>query len=120
MKGIFAIFIAAAASFASDFTTGQAARLVIGQPDSFTAADPNSSDNTIGAASGVAYAADTLFIADDNRIGAVPENNRVLIIPNLSGSLRLPPRSCNTTLPARFASERLPWSWDSPISPPLR
>ena len=101
MKGILAIFIAAAAGFASDFTTGQAARLVIGQPDSFTAADPNSSNNTIGAASGVAYAADTLFIADDNRIGAVPENNRILIIPNVSGSLPSPTAQLqyNTTCP---------------------
>jgi len=97
MKWIFAFIIVAAASCpyilaqsAPDFTTGQAARLVIGQPNGFTSADPSSSNTTIGAASGVAYAADTLFIADDNFIGAVPENNRVLIIPNLSGSLPAP------------------------------
>jgi hypothetical protein len=89
MKWILAFFIVGAASFASDFTTGQAARLVIGQ-SSFTAADPNSTNTIIGGASGVAYAADTLFIADDNYIGAVPENNRVLIIPNLSGTLPQP------------------------------
>ena len=85
MKWICVLFLIAAACFASDFTNGQAARLVIGQT-SFTAADPNSSNTIIGGASGVAYAADTLFIADDNRIGAVPDNNRVLILPNLSGS----------------------------------
>jgi uncharacterized protein (TIGR03437 family) len=91
MKSIFAFFIAVAASFAqTDFTTGQAPRLVIGQPAGFTAANPNSSNTTIGAASGVAYAADTLFIADDNYMGATPENNRVLIIPNLSGALPPP------------------------------
>ena len=89
MKWICAIFLTAAACFASDFTTGQAARLVIGQT-SFTAADPNSSNAVIGAASGVAYAADTLFIADANRIGAVPNNHRVLIFPNLSGTLPRP------------------------------
>ncbi len=89
MKWIFAFFIVAAASFASDFTTGQAARLVIGQ-SSFTSADPNSTNTIIGGASGVAYAADTLFIADDNYIGALPDNNRVLIIPNLSGTLPKP------------------------------
>src|SRR3984957_5941820 len=97
MKWICVIFIAAAASCPfilaqtanSEFTTGQAARLVIGQT-SFTAADPNSSNTIIGGASGVAYAADTLFIADDNYIGALPENNRVLIIPNLSGTLPKP------------------------------
>ena len=60
MKWICGIFLIAAACLASDFTTGQAARLVIGQT-SFTAADPNSSNTVIGAASGVAYAADTLF-----------------------------------------------------------
>src|ERR1700683_1038920 len=89
MKWILAFFIVGAASFASDFTTGQAARLVIGQ-SSFTAADPNSTNTIIGGASGVAYAADTLFIADDNYLGALPENNRVLIIPNLSGTLPQP------------------------------
>jgi uncharacterized protein (TIGR03437 family) len=89
MKWICAIFLIAAACFASDFTTGQAARLVIGQT-SFTAADPNPSNTVIGAASGVAYAADTLFIADANRIGAVSNNHRVLIFPNLSGMLPRP------------------------------
>jgi hypothetical protein len=96
MKWIFASFILAAASCpfilgqtTPDFTTGQAARLVIGQ-SSFTSADPNSTNTIIGAASGVAYAGDTLFIADDNYLGALPENNRVLIIPNLSGALPQP------------------------------
>lgn len=92
MKWICVLFLIAAACFASDFTNGQAARLVIGQT-SFTAADPNSSNTIIGGASGVAYAADTLFIADDNRIGAVPDNNRVLILPSLSGMLPSPTAS---------------------------
>ena len=81
--------IVSTSALASDFITGQAARLVIGQT-SFTAADPNSSNTVIGGASGVAYAADTLFVADDNRIGAFPNNNRVLIFPNLSGTLPRP------------------------------
>ncbi len=89
MKCICLLLFGAAALCASDFTTGQAARLVIGQR-SFTAADPNSSNAVIGGASGVAYAADTLFIADANRIGAVPNNHRVLIFPNLSGTLPRP------------------------------
>jgi hypothetical protein len=95
MKWIFAFFILAAncpfilAQTTPDFTTGQAARLVIGQT-SFTSADPNSNNTIIGGASGVAYAADTLFIADDNYLGATPENNRVLILPNLSGTLPAP------------------------------
>ena len=89
MNWICVLFLSAATCFAADFTTGQAARLVIGQT-SFTAADPNSSNTVIGGASGVAYAADTLFVADDNRIGAVPNNNRVLIFPSLSGMLPSP------------------------------
>ena len=95
MKWIFAFFILAAScpiilgQANHDFTTGQAARLVIGQ-SSFTSADTNSTNAIIGGASGVAYAADTLFIADDNYLGATPENNRVLIMPNLSGTLPQP------------------------------
>jgi len=54
---------------AADFTTGQAARLVIGQT-TFTSQDPNSSDTIVGGVSGLAYAADTLFVADSNRVGA--------------------------------------------------
>src|SRR5215469_10587421 len=100
MKWICVFFLIEAACFASDFTTGQAARLVIGQT-TFTSADPNSSNMIIGGASGVAWAADTLFIADDNRIGAVPNNNRVLILPNLSGMLPSPTASLtyNSTCP---------------------
>lgn len=89
MKCISVFLLGAAAVFAADFTTGQAARLVVGQ-QSFTAADPNSSNTTIGGASGIAYAGDTLFVADSNRIGADPSNHRVLIFPNLSGQLPAP------------------------------
>jgi len=78
-----------AASFAADFTTGQAARLVIGQ-QTFTAQDSNSSDTIIGAASGLAYAADTLFVADSNRVGASPSNHRVLLFQNASGQFPPP------------------------------
>jgi uncharacterized protein (TIGR03437 family) len=72
-----------------DFTTGQAARLVIGQ-QTFTAQDTNSSDLIVGAVSGLAYAADTLFVADANRVGATPSNHRVLLYQNLSGMLPSP------------------------------
>src|SRR6195256_59750 len=78
-----------AASFAADFTTGQAARLVIGQ-STFTSQDSNSSDTVLGGASGLAYAADTLFVADSNRVGASPSNHRVLLYQNLSGMLPSP------------------------------
>src|SRR5260370_26230902 len=86
---LFAFLFAAAVVCAADFTTGQAARLVIGQ-STFTSQDSNSSDTILGAASGLAYAADTLFVADSNRVGASPSNHRVLLFQNLSGMLPTP------------------------------
>ena len=71
---------------ADDFKTGQAARLIIGQPQ-FTRQDFGASDVLLGGASGVAYANNMLFVADSNRVGASPSNNRVLIYTNLSGQL---------------------------------
>ncbi|MCX6631915.1 MAG: hypothetical protein NTW28_30270, partial [Candidatus Solibacter sp.] len=84
MKCISILLLCAAAVCAADFTTGQAARLVIGQKTS------NSSDTILGGASGLAYAADTLFVADSNRVGASPSNHRVLLYQNLSGMLPRP------------------------------
>jgi uncharacterized protein (TIGR03437 family) len=100
MKCISIFLLAAAAVCAADFTTGQAARLVIGQT-TFTSQDSNSSDIILGAASGIAYAADTLFVADSNRVGASPTNNRVLLYQNLSGMLPQPtdPLTYNTKCP---------------------
>ena len=89
MKCISIFLLAAAAVCAADFTTGQAARLVIGQT-TFTSQDSNSSDTILGAASGIAYAADTLFVADSNRVGASPTNHRVLLYQNVSGMLPRP------------------------------
>src|SRR5690242_21595656 len=91
MKCLSGIFLCAATLFgqAASFTNGQAARLVIGQP-TFTAQDSNSSDTVLGAASGLAYAADTLFVADSNRVGATPSNHRVLLYQNISGMLPNP------------------------------
>jgi uncharacterized protein (TIGR03437 family) len=82
-----------AAAFAQNpptgFITGQAARLVIGQP-TFTSQDSNSSDTVLGAASGLAFAGDTLIVADSNRVGATPSNHRVLLYQNISGMLPSP------------------------------
>src|SRR5947208_14421836 len=93
MKYISVYILSAAAVFAqtttTGFTTGQAARLVIGQP-TFTSQDTNSSDTIIGAISGLAFAADTLFVADSNRVGASPNNHRVLLYQNVSGMLPNP------------------------------
>jgi len=95
MKFISVLFLCASL-FAQTptFTTGQAARLVIGQT-TFTSADTNSSDTILGAASGLAYAADTLFVADANRVGAAPSNHRVLIYQGLSSILPSPTAELN-------------------------
>lgn len=89
MKYIPLFFLCAAVTFADDFTTGQAARLVIGQV-TFTQQDSNSSDTIVGGVSGLAYAADTLFVADSNRVGASPSNHRVLLFQNVSGQFPSP------------------------------
>src|ERR1700686_3093041 len=61
---------------AANFTHGQAARGVVGQPY-FTAGLPGATQSLVGAASGLAYANNMLFVADSNRAGASPINNRV-------------------------------------------
>ena len=114
------ILLGAAAVFAADFVTGQAARAVIGQQQSFTAANPNSSNTVIGGASGIAYAADTLFIADANRIGAAPNNHRVLIFPNLSGQVPAAHRPGADNSLSGVRRERPAWFSGRPISPPRR
>jgi len=68
------------------FQQGQGARYVIGQPR-FDAQDvvPIDEDNNVwkasqtllGAAGGVAYADGRLFVAEANRVGAIPANHRV-------------------------------------------
>jgi phage tail sheath gpL-like len=86
MKCISVFLLSAATLCAADFTTGQAARLVIGQT-TFTSQDPNSSDTIVGGVSGLAYAADTLFVVDSNRVGASPINHRVLLFKNASSQI---------------------------------
>ena len=71
------------------WVSNQGARLVIGQ-DSFTRQNPVSSREVLGAAQGVAFAGNRLFVADGNRIGALPVNNRVLIYENVSGFVPRP------------------------------
>src|SRR5579872_7486930 len=91
MKCISVFFLCAAAVFgqAAGFTNGQAARLVIGQA-TFTDQSSNSSDTVLGGVSGIAYGADTLIVADANRVGAEPSNHRVLIYQGLSNMLPSP------------------------------
>jgi uncharacterized protein (TIGR03437 family) len=59
------------------FSTGQAARLVIGQVN-FTAGNYGTTSSLLGSPSGLAYANGVLWIADSNRLGGTPDNNRVL------------------------------------------
>ncbi len=89
MKFLSILALIATQSFAADFITGQAARSVIGQT-TFTAQTPGASDTLLGGVGGLAYANDTLFVADSNRVGASPINNRVLIFRNVSGFLPKP------------------------------
>jgi uncharacterized protein (TIGR03437 family) len=86
----FALFLLAiSVGSAADLSTGQAARLVIGQT-TFTAEESGASQTLLGAVGGVAFANNTLFVADANRVGAVPVNNRVLIYSNLSSMIPKP------------------------------
>lgn len=84
MKFFALSFLLSATALAEDFANGQAARLVIGQP-TFTAVKPGpASASVLGAASGLAFANNMLFVADASRVGAGPNNNRVLIYKDLS------------------------------------
>ncbi len=89
MKCTLVLFLCAAGAFAADFNTSQAARLVIGQPN-FTIEDPAPTDIVLGSAAGVAYAANTLFVADSNMLMATPLDNRVLIYNNVSSQIPAP------------------------------
>jgi uncharacterized protein (TIGR03437 family) len=72
--------LCACVGLATDFVTGQGARLVIGQT-TFTGQQPGASATLLGAVGGVAYANGILFVADSNRTGLIPLNNRVLLFP---------------------------------------
>jgi uncharacterized protein (TIGR03437 family) len=91
MRRLLLFFALSAALNAAEinFTTGQAARLVMGQA-TFTAQQPGASATLLGAVGGIAYANDTLFVVDSNRLGATPVNHRVLLFKNISASLPAP------------------------------
>ena len=81
MKFLLYLLVCAPFAGAADFTTGMAARLVIGQK-TFTDQTPGVAQNQLGGVSGVAFANNTLFVADSNRVGSAPNNHRVLIYKN--------------------------------------
>ena len=71
------------------FVTGQAARLVIGQTN-FTSQAAGASDTLLGAVGGLAFGANTLFVADSNFLGLTPVNNRVLMFQHTSQAFPAP------------------------------
>ncbi len=89
MRPFVVFLLAALAAPAGDFVTGQAARLVIGQP-TFVAQDEGASDVLLGGVSGLAYVNNMLFVTDANRVGATPMNHRVLVFKNMSQQLPAP------------------------------
>lgn len=91
MKCIPILLLSLSALLADDFTTGQAARAVVGQL-TFTTQSDQPSATVIGAISGLAYdpATDTLFVADSNRVSASPIDHRVLLFKNISSTLPAP------------------------------
>lgn len=82
MKSVLLSFAACLSLYAQTFTTGQAARVVVGQPI-FTSEDNRSSDTILGAVGGIALANGTLLVTDSNRVGATPINNRVMVYNNI-------------------------------------
>jgi uncharacterized protein (TIGR03437 family) len=90
MKSFVFLLLSSALACAADFATGQAARFIIGQPN-FTAQSTGSpSSFQLGASSGLAYANNTLFVADANRVQASPAQNRILIYNSITDFV-LPP-----------------------------
>jgi hypothetical protein len=99
MKVLFSLLLACTASLAADFSSGQAARALIGQ-ETFTSTTPGATANRVGGISGLAYGGDTLFVADSNRFGSfgAPDgngnpqqnNNRVLVFRGLSSMVKPP------------------------------
>ena len=97
MKKLFCIIVLAArVAVSADYTNGQAARLVIGQV-TFTDEYEGATNFQLGSASGVAWAANKLFVVDSNRFGAYPVNNRVMIFP--TDILPAPTDQVNVGLP---------------------
>src|SRR5579864_7745651 len=90
MKYFVSFFLSSITVLGADFLTGQAARITIGQT-TFTSQDTGSpSQYQLGAVGGVAYANNTLFVADSNHIQATPVDNRVLIYNNVSQFIYAP------------------------------
>jgi hypothetical protein len=95
MKSLGILFLCLSAAFAQqpavDFLTGQAAREVIGQPTFTYQGQGTPSGYQLGAAQGIAFANNSLFIVDSNLHGLLfPNNNRVLVYNNVSNFIYPP------------------------------
>ncbi|MDP9055128.1 MAG: hypothetical protein M3N93_12650 [Acidobacteriota bacterium] len=80
------------------YSTGQAARLVIGQKR-FAASEYNTTDTLLGSPTGITYSNGVLWVVDANRVGATPDNNRILRFSDVAsypGPLQDPTISGNT------------------------
>lgn len=92
MKKCFAVLLTLSSTLvAAEFMTGQAARAIVGQR-TFTSQDISNTGSqfTLGGVGGLAFANDTLFVTDANRIGAAPIQNRVLIYRSMSQMIPAP------------------------------
>jgi uncharacterized protein (TIGR03437 family) len=91
--GILFLFACSALFAQTDFLTGQAAREVIGQPTFTELGAGAPSAYQLGAAQGIAYANNMLFVVDSNLHGLLPPvNNRVMVYDNVS-SFVYPPNA---------------------------
>lgn len=100
MKSVFAFLLACSPVFCQPtYLTGQAARLVVGQQNfTYQLYQSPPTQNVLGAPGGVAFGANTLWVADGNVMFAALDNNRVLGYTGVS-SFPTP-----TNIPAQYAS----------------
>jgi hypothetical protein len=91
------------------FITGQGARVVIGQT-TFTSQSPGASSTNFGSVGGLAFAGDTLYVTDANRLGLLPINNRVLMYQQIKQFMP------SITAPIAPYTGRCPVCWLGPAS----
>jgi uncharacterized protein (TIGR03437 family) len=84
--GLFAGWCSTGICAGQTYLTGQAARAVIGQT-TFDGQTPGTTNTNFGGIGGLAYANNTLFATDANRLGLLPNNNRILIFDNIQQQL---------------------------------
>jgi len=101
--------LCAGLGLAGSFITGQGARVVIGQT-TFTSQSPGASSTNFGSVGGLAFAGDTLYVTDANRLGLLPINNRVLMYQQVKQFMP------SITAPIAPFTGRCPVCWLGPAS----